>query len=85
MKARYNNNESKILGGCVSRHGKVDLSGRSVILPLSTNVGLARTIYIRFTYGIFGREITRYTVIYSAYIQFWQTLKMRLIVTMLRF
>jgi len=28
-------------------------------------VGLARTIYVRFTYGIFGREITKYTVIYG--------------------
>jgi hypothetical protein len=26
-------------------------------------VGLARTIYIRCVYGIFGREITKYTVI----------------------
>jgi len=31
-------------------------------------LGLARTIYIRFMYGIFGREITEYTVIYSVYI-----------------
>jgi len=28
-------------------------------------VGLARTIYIRCIYGIFGREITKYTVIYG--------------------
>jgi hypothetical protein len=28
-------------------------------------VGLARTIYIRCIYDIFGREITKYTVIYS--------------------
>jgi hypothetical protein len=32
------------------------------------DTGLARTIYIRFIYGIFGREITKYTVIYGAYI-----------------
>jgi hypothetical protein len=38
------------------------------------HVGLARTIYIRFTYGIFGREITKYTVIYGVYIRFWPTL-----------
>jgi len=25
-------------------------------------------------YGIFGREITKYTVIYSVYIRFWPTL-----------
>ena len=39
-----------------------------------TYVGLARTIYIRFMYCIFGREITKYTVIYGAYIRFWPTL-----------
>jgi len=44
-----------------------------------TKVGLARTmyiyiyIYIRCIYGIFGREITVYTVIYGAYIRFWPT------------
>ena len=37
-------------------------------------VGLARTIYIRCIYDIFGREITKYTVIYGAYIRFWPTL-----------
>jgi hypothetical protein len=35
---------------------------------------LARTIYIRCIYGIFGREIARYTVIYGVYIRFWPTL-----------
>ena len=30
-------------------------------------IGLARTIYIRFIYGIFGREITKYTAIYGIY------------------
>jgi hypothetical protein len=38
------------------------------------NIGLARTIYIRCIYGIFGREITKYTVIYGVYIRFWPTL-----------
>jgi hypothetical protein len=28
---------------------------------------------IRCTYGIFGREITLHTVMYSAYIRFWPT------------
>jgi len=37
---------------------------------------LARTIYIRFVYDIFGREITKYTVIYGAYIRFWPALDM---------
>jgi len=41
---------------------------------VDTPLGLARTIYIRCMYGIFGREITTYTVIYGAYIRFWPTL-----------
>ena len=32
-------------------------------------VGLARTIHIRLLYGIFGRVITKYTVIYGVYIR----------------
>jgi len=36
-------------------------------------LGLARTIYIRFTCRIFGREITKYTVIHGAYFRFWPT------------
>jgi hypothetical protein len=38
-----------------------------------TRLGLARTINIRCTYGIFGREITKYMVIYGVYIQLWPT------------
>jgi len=40
-------------------------------------VGLARIIYIyiRFIYGIFGREITKYTAIYGVHIRFWPTLQ----------
>ena len=38
--------------------------------------GLARTLYIRCVYGVFGREITKYTVKYGAYIRFWPTLCM---------
>jgi hypothetical protein len=37
---------------------------------------LARTIYIRCIYSIFGREITKYTVIYGVNIRFWPTLHM---------
>ena len=40
-------------------------------------VGLARTIHIRCIYGIFGREIIKYTVIYGVYIRFWPTLVVR--------
>ena len=42
-------------------------------------VGLARTIYIRCIYGIFGREIIKYLVIYGVYIRFWPTLHMHLL------
>jgi hypothetical protein len=35
---------------------------------------LARTIYIRCIYGIFGREIIKATVIYGVYTRFWPTL-----------
>ena len=35
-------------------------------------------IYIRFTYGIFGGEVIKHTVIYGVYIRFWPTLLMRL-------
>ena len=38
------------------------------------SIGLARAIYTRCIYGIFGREITKYTVIYGVYTRFWPTL-----------
>ena len=38
------------------------------------SVGLARTMYIRCVYGIYGRKFTDYTVIYGVYIGFWPTL-----------
>ena len=31
----------------------------------NTHLELARTIYIRYIYGIFGRKTTKYTVIYG--------------------
>jgi len=46
----------------------------SVCHVYAVYVGLARTIYIRCIYGIFGREITKFTVIYGVYIRFWPTL-----------
>jgi hypothetical protein len=52
------------------RHCKIPLQDAIV----KTFIGLARTIYIRFIYGIFGREITKYTVIYGVYVRFWPTL-----------
>jgi hypothetical protein len=38
-------------------------------------VWLARTIYIRCMYGIFGLEFTKYTVYVYVYIRFWPTLQ----------
>jgi hypothetical protein len=52
------------------KHCKMPLQDAIV----KTFIGLARTIYIRFIYGIFGREITKYTVIYGVYVRFWPTL-----------
>jgi hypothetical protein len=40
----------------------------------SVGFWLARTIYIRWMYGMFGRKITKYTVIYGVYIRFWPAL-----------
>jgi len=37
-------------------------------------LGLARTIYVWCTNDCFGREITKYTVIYGVSIQLWPTL-----------
>jgi len=42
-----------------------------------TCVGLARTIYSWCIYFIFGREITKYTVIYGEHVPFWPTLHVR--------
>ena len=44
------------------------------ITPVVECVGLAGTIYIRFIYGIFGKEFTKDTVVYDVYIRFWPTL-----------
>lgn len=35
---------------------------------------LARTIHMRCIYSFFGRETTKFTVMYSVYIQLWPTL-----------
>jgi hypothetical protein len=43
-------------------------------LSVRKQVGLSRTIYIRCTYGIFGREITKYMVIYGVFVRLWPTL-----------
>ena len=44
------------------------------LVSVHTYLGLARTIYIRCICGVFGRDITKYTVIYGVYIRFRPTL-----------
>ena len=44
------------------------------VTMMISNLGLARTIYIRCIYGIFSRRFFKYTVIYGVYIRFWPTL-----------
>jgi hypothetical protein len=57
------------------QHGKPGYHRRSAVVHLyCSQIGLARTIYIRCVYGTFGREFTIYTVIYGVYIRFWPTL-----------
>jgi len=55
-------------------HGWYEGNAWRTPLSVCIHVGLARTIYIRFTYGIFGLEITKYTVYIYVYIRFWPTL-----------
>jgi len=43
-------------------------------LVTHTCIGLASTIHTQCMYGMFGREITKYTVTYGEYIRFWPTL-----------
>ena len=45
-----------------------------IFLAYTLLVGSARTIYIRCIYGVFGREINKYTIVYGVYIRFWPTL-----------
>jgi len=54
---------------CASPRKLVQLYKRTRV-----NVGSAKTIYILCIYGIFGREVTKYTVIYGVLIRFWPTL-----------
>ena len=44
------------------------------IFKVSQNHVYIYTPYIWCIYGMFGRKITKYTVIYGAYIRFWPTL-----------
>jgi len=50
----------------------------SIATQQAEYIGSARTIYTRFIYGVFGREVTKYTVIYGIYIRFWPTLGIHL-------
>ena len=44
---------------------------------------IGQTIYKRCIYSIYGREITKYTVIYGVYARFWPTLHIHRIYTAL--
>ena len=37
-------------------------------------IWMARTIYVQCINGIFGRDLTKYTVIYGVHVRFWPTL-----------
>jgi len=56
--------------------GDARISNWPAIVFAQANTFCMKTIYIRFKYGIFGREITKYTVIYGVYLGFWPTLHM---------
>jgi hypothetical protein len=60
----------------VKRGGRREREEQAKMLDvdLCICVGLDRTLYIPCIYGIFGREITKYTIICGAYIRFWPTL-----------
>ena len=47
-------------------------------------IGLAKTIHIQCIYSNFGREITKYTVIYGVYIRFWPTLHINIVMLGIR-
>jgi len=53
---------------------------RIALPPNDLCLGLARTIHVQCIYGIFGREITIYTVIHGVNIRFWPT-KLKLLTT----
>jgi len=58
---------------CVRAHTYTQIH-LDAYMHIHTYIGLARTIHIRCIYRISGRQITKYTVIYSVYIRFWPTL-----------
>jgi hypothetical protein len=62
------------VGELVEEDAGMCCSKKSLCIPYALCVRLARTMYIRCIYGIFGREITKDTVIYGVYIRFWPTL-----------
>jgi hypothetical protein len=60
---------------CCTNPGRA-LHGRFIYYWMQNAIliGLARILNIRCIYDIFGRELTKYTVIYGAYTRFWPTL-----------
>ena len=65
--------EEEERSGSISRSG-AEGEPRFVYNNHAMSLGLARTIHIQCIYGILGREITKFTAIYSVYIRFRPTL-----------
>jgi len=68
-----------LVTGRVSEHGKTSEHANTNTRELvssedSNSLGLAKTIYKRCMYGIFGREFTKHIVIYGEGLRFWPTL-----------
>jgi len=67
--------ESKNQAGTRSRYGAIDFVYFPCVPCVSASHSPAfRVGQNRFIYGNFGREITKYTVIYGVHIRFWPTL-----------
>jgi len=59
---------------CVCVCVRVCLCACVFMCVLTVYVGLAQTIYIRCVYGVFGRDVIKYTVIYGVDVRIWPTL-----------
>jgi hypothetical protein len=53
-----------------------DFPAKRTVYAHRIHMVLANPVFIRCMYGLFGREITKYTVIYGVHIRFWPTLCM---------
>jgi len=60
---------------CLSRNGNMEHCLSALAESNEAFIGLAITKFTQCINGNFGEGITKYTVIYSAYIRFWPTLE----------